>query len=78
MWSADLAAAVAVLAWSVPALAGPARPWRTGSGSDDLPPVPLWPYLYGAAGAVLLSFVVFGSFVGEQRAPGGYPRLTLG
>ncbi len=40
-------------------------------------PVPLWLYLYGAASAVLLSFVVFGFFVGERGSPGGYPRLNL-
>ena len=40
-------------------------------------PVPLWLYLYGAASAVLLSFVVFGFFVGERNAPSGYPRLNL-
>ena len=40
-------------------------------------PVPLWLYLYGAASAVLLSFVVFGFFIGEKNAPGGYPRLNL-
>ena len=28
-------------------------------------------------GAVLLSFVVFGLFVGERRAARGYPRLNL-
>jgi len=39
--------------------------------------VPLWLYLYGAAGAVLLSFVVFGLFVGERGAAHGYPRLNL-
>jgi len=40
-------------------------------------PVPLWLYLYGAASAVLLSFVVFGFFVGERGTPNGYPRLNL-
>jgi hypothetical protein len=40
-------------------------------------PVPLWLYLYGAASAVLLSFVVFGFFLGEKGTPGGYPRLNL-
>jgi len=40
-------------------------------------PVPLWLYLYGAASAVLLSFVVFGFFLGERGPPGGYPRLNL-
>jgi len=40
-------------------------------------PVPLWLYLYGAASAVLLSFVVFGFFVGEKGMVRGYPRLNL-
>ncbi len=40
-------------------------------------PVPLWLYLYGAAAAVLLSFVIVGLFVGVERAPRGYPRHNL-
>jgi hypothetical protein len=62
------AGAVAVLAWSVPALAGARPALAHGFGQRYDLPVPLWLYLYGAAGAVLLSFVVFGLFVGERRA----------
>lgn len=40
-------------------------------------PVPLWLYLYGAASAVLFSFVVFAFFVGERAGSRGYPRLDL-
>jgi hypothetical protein len=71
------AAAVAVLVWAVPALAGARPALAHGFGQRYDLPVPLWLYLYGAAGAVLLSFVVFGLFVGERRAAGGYPRLNL-
>jgi hypothetical protein len=54
---AVLVAAVAVLAWSVPALAGACPALAHGFGQRYDLPVPLWLYLYGAAGAVLLSFV---------------------
>jgi hypothetical protein len=37
----------------------------------------LWLYLYGAAAAVVLSFVLVGFFVGEHRAPDGYRRFNL-
>ena len=74
---AILAAAGAVLAWFVAAMAGARPALAHGFGQRYDLPVPLWLYLYGAAGAVLLSFVVFGLFVGERRAPGGYPRLNL-
>jgi len=70
-------AAVATLAWSVSALADASPALAHGFGQRYDLPVPLWLYLYGAAGAVLLSFVVFGLFVGERRAAGGYPRLNL-
>lgn len=45
-------------------------------GRYDLP-VPLWLYLYGAAAAVVLSFVVAGLFVGREHAPHRYPRFDL-
>lgn len=70
------AAAVLVLAicWlltaSVPAFAH-------GFGQRYDLPVPLWLYLYGSGAAVLLSFVVFGFFVGERNTPRTYPRLNL-
>ena len=70
------AAAVAALAWSATLVApGPALAHGFGQRYDL--PVPLWLYLYGAAGTVLLSFVVFGLFVGERRVGRGYPRLNL-
>ena len=71
------AAAVSALAWSVATLvcAGPALAHGFGQRYDL--PVPLWLYLYGSAGAVLLSFVVFGLFVGGGEAGRGYPRLNL-
>ena len=67
----------AVLLWVGPALAS-ARPASAhGFGQRYDLPVPLWLYLYGAASAVLLSFVVFGLFVGGRGALGGHPRLNL-
>jgi hypothetical protein len=68
---------VAVLVWSVPALAGVRPALAHGFGQRYDLPVPLWLYLYGAAGAVLLSFVAFGLFVGERGAARDYPRLNL-
>jgi hypothetical protein len=45
-------------------------------------PVPLWLYLYGAAAAVLISFVPIGLFAGREerpgiRAPREYPHIDL-
>lgn len=40
-------------------------------------PVPLWLYLFGAAAAVLLSFVLVVLFAGREAAPLRYPRLDL-
>jgi len=60
----------------VPALFG-APAFAHGFGQRYDLPVPLWLYLYGAAGAVLLSFVVFGLFVGGREAGRGYPCLNL-
>lgn len=40
-------------------------------------PVPLWLYLYGAASAVILSFVLIALFAGERGRGHGYPRLDL-
>lgn len=71
------AVSAAALWWSVPALAGATPALAHGFGQRYDLPVPLWLYLYGSAGAVLLSFVVFGLFVGERRTGGGYPRLNL-
>jgi hypothetical protein len=72
-----LVAVGAVLAWSFPALAGARPTLAYGFGQRYDLPVPLWHYLYGTAGAVLLSFAVFGLFACERRAAGGYPRLNL-
>lgn len=66
-----------MLLWSVPSLAGAPPALAHGFGQRYDLPVPLWLYLYGAVGAVLLSFVVFGLFVGERGAARGYPRLNL-
>ncbi|CAA9488050.1 MAG: Serine phosphatase RsbU, regulator of sigma subunit [uncultured Rubrobacteraceae bacterium] len=71
------AAPAAVLLWSVPFLAGAPPALAHGFGQRYDLPVPLWLYLYGAAGAVLLSFVVLGLFVGGRGAGRGYPRLNL-
>ena len=71
------AAPAGVLLWSLTALAGAPPAFAHGFGRRYDLPVPLWLYLYGAAGAVLLSFVVFGLFVGRRGAGRGYPRLNL-
>ena len=71
------AALVAALLWSLPALAHSRPALAHGFGQRYDLPVPLWLYLYGAAGAVVLSFVVFGLFVGERGAARGYSRLNL-
>ena len=67
----------AVLLWAVPFLAGAPPALAHGFGRRYDLPVPLWLYLYGAAGAVALSFVVFGLFIGERGEARGYPRLNL-
>ena len=70
-------AAAAVLAWSALVLADARPALAHGFGQRYDLPVPLWLYLYGSGSAVLLSFVVFGLFVGERGAARGYPRLNL-
>ena len=63
----------AVLLWAVPFLAGAPPALAHGFGQRYDLPVPLWLYLYGAAGAVALSFVVFGLFIGERGRPAATP-----
>lgn len=67
-------ASTAIISFSL-ILARPA--FAHGFGQRYDLPVPLWLYLYGAASAVLLSFVVFGFFIGERDVSGGYPRSNL-
>jgi len=58
--------------------AGPAL--AHGFGQSYNLPVPLWLYLYGAAAAVVLSFIPLTMFAGEGRDAGGayrYPRFDL-
>lgn len=71
------ATGAAVLVWSATVLAEAPPALAHGFGQRYDLPVPLWLYLYGAASAVLLSFVVFGLFVGERGAARGYPKLNL-
>src|SRR3712207_1203381 len=71
------AAPAAVLLWSAAALAGAPPALAHGFGQRYDLPVPLWLYLYGSAGAVLLSFAVFALFVGGRGAGRGYPRMNL-
>jgi hypothetical protein len=62
-----------VLLFARPALAH-------GFGQSYNLPVPLWLYLYGAAAAVVLSFIPLAMFAGEGRDPGAayrYPRFDL-
>ena len=68
-------AALALL--SVPASAGPAL--AHGFGESYNLPVPLWLYLYGAAAAVVLSFVPLAMFADKERdaAAYRYPRFDL-
>src|SRR5918997_1407103 len=44
--------------------------------SYDLP-LPVWLYLYGAAAAVLVSFVPISLLADKRQAPRGYPRFDL-
>lgn len=67
----------AALLCSTPVLAGARPALAHGFGQRYDLPVPLWLYLYGAASAVLLSFIVFGIFVGERGPAQDYPRLDL-
>ncbi len=54
-----------------------ARAEAHGFGQRYTLPVPLWLYLYGSAAVVILSFVLVGFFVGEDRGPGRYRRYDL-
>ena len=71
--------AAAALAFSL--LLTDARPVLAhGFGPTYDIPVPLWLYLYGAAAAVLLSFVPLALFPGKERSadtPYRYPRFDL-
>lgn len=58
-------------------LVGTGPAFAHGFGQRYDLPVPLWLYLYGAGAAVVLSFVVFGFFVGERDVARSYPRLDL-
>ena len=70
------ALAAALAFFFIPVLAGPALAHGFG-GSYNLP-VPLWLYLYGAAAAVVLSFVPLAIFSGKGRdAAYRYPRFDL-
>lgn len=48
-----------------------------GVGETYNLPVPLWLYLFGAAAAVVVSFVLVAVFVGESGGRSGYPRFDL-
>ena len=59
-------------------LAGPAL--AHGFGQSYNLPVPLWLYLYGAAAAVVLSFIPLAMFAGEGQDPDAayrYPRFDM-
>ena len=71
------ATAAAVLVWSVLVLAGARLALAHGFGQRYDLPVPLWLYLYGAGSAVLLSFVVFGLFVGGRDGGARLPQAEL-
>ncbi|MBA2362857.1 MAG: hypothetical protein H0V86_04945 [Chloroflexia bacterium] len=59
------------------AVASVGRAEAHGFGQRYTLPVPLWLYLYGSAAVVVLSFVLVGFFVGEEKVPGGYRRYNL-
>jgi hypothetical protein len=67
-----------LVAAAVVALAGsPRAALAHGIGQRYDLPVPLWLYLYGAAAAVVLSFVLIGLFIGERGRGDRYPRLDV-
>jgi hypothetical protein len=69
--------AVAALAFS-PTLSGARPALAHGFGPTYDIPIPLWLYLYGAAAAVVLSFLPLVLFSRKERdSPYGYPRLDL-
>ena len=63
-----------LLLW--PLATGAASAHGITGGRFDLP-VPLWLYLYGAGAAVVLSFVVLGTFAGTMSSSYSYPRYNL-
>lgn len=68
-------ALISVLALSLAAVPRPAEAHGIGQRYDL--PVPLWLYLFGAAAAIVVSFVLIGLFAGERREEHGYPRFDL-
>src|ERR687897_509852 len=69
--------AVAVLAFSL-ILAGPRPALAHGFGPTYDIPIPLWLYLYGAAAAVVLSFLPLALFSRKERDSSyEYPRYDL-
>ncbi len=74
--------AIIIIALALLPLASPDLALAHGVEQSYNLPVPLWLYLYGAAAAVLISFVPIGLFVGREeraggRAPREYPRFNL-
>lgn len=67
---------LATLALGVVLASGSSPAAAHGIGQRYDLPIPLWLYLYGAAAAVVLSFVLIGIFAGE-RPRQGYPRFEL-
>jgi hypothetical protein len=55
----------------------PAPALAHGLGQSYDLPVPFWLYFFGAAAAVLISFVQVGLFAGESDATPGYSRFDL-
>ncbi|MGH3146959.1 MAG: hypothetical protein ACRDTR_14285 [Rubrobacter sp.] len=68
---------LAVLPLALSLLVLPDRALAHGLGQTYDLPVPFWLYFFGAAAAVLVSFVQVGVFVGEGDAVLGYPRFDL-
>ena len=69
--------AVAALAFSL-TLSGARPALAHGFGPTYNIPIPLWLYLYGAAAAVVLSFLPLALFSRKERdAPYRYPRFDL-
>jgi hypothetical protein len=59
------------------ALLGARPAFAHGLGRSYDLPLPVWLYLYGAAAAVLVSFVPISLLADKRQAPGGYPRFDL-
>lgn len=61
----------------LPALSSAQPAFAHGIGRSYDLPLPVWLYLYGAAAAVLVSFIPISLFADQRQAPQSYPRFNL-